>query len=200
MVQELKHTVNCSHDETDLCSVRGACEVGVDLLLLGLVERHKTVQDVVACCGVVGTTLIVGEVVLHGADRQLLLEAIDLVQEENDGSLDEPSRVANRVEQCQSFLHTVDRLIFEEQLVVFRNGDQEKNRCHVLEAVDPLLTLRTLTTNVEHSVGQVANNEGSFGDTGSLDTGAEDILVSGKVVGLSNALHGIKVAETGISN
>lgn len=174
--------------------------MSVDLLLLGLVERHKAVEDVVTCRGVVGTTLVVREVVLHGADRQLLLEAIDLVQEENDGSLDEPSRVANRVEQCQGLLHTVHRLIFEEQLVVLRNGDQEKNRCHVLEAVDPLLTLRTLATNIEHPVGQVANDEGSFCDTGGLDTGAEDILVSREVIGLSNTLHGIKVAKMGISN
>lgn len=173
--------------------------MSVDLLLFGLVERHETVEDVVACCGIVGTALVIREVVLHGADGQLLLETIDLVQEENDGSLDEPSGVANRVEQRQSFLHTVDSLIFEQQLVVFGDGDQEQNRCHVLEAVDPLLPFRTLTTDVEHPVGQVANNEGSFGDTGGLDTGTENILVCGEIVGLSNTLHGIKVAKPGVS-
>lgn len=93
--------------------------MGVDLLSLVLVERHEAVENVIACRGVVSTTLVVGEVVLHGADGKLLLEPIDLVQEQNDRGLDEPSRVANAVEEGKSFLHTVDSLIFEEQLVVF---------------------------------------------------------------------------------
>lgn len=173
--------------------------MGVDLLLFGLVERHETIENVVACCGIVGTALVVREVVLHGADGQLLLETIDLVEEENYRSLDEPSRVANRVEQRQSFLHTVDGLIFKQQLVVFGDGDQEQNRRHVLEAVNPLLPLGTLTTDVKHPIGQVAYNEGSFGNTGGLDTRAENILVSGEIVGLSNTLHGIKVAKPGVS-
>lgn len=85
----------------------------VNLLLFGLVQRHEAVEDVVASSGVVSTSLVVGEVVLHGADRQLLLEAIDLVEEENDRSLDEPAGVADRVEQGERFLHTIDGLIFE---------------------------------------------------------------------------------------
>lgn len=168
--------------------------MSVDLLLFGLVERHETVEDVVACRSVVCTALVVGEVVLHGANGKLFLEAIDFVEEENNRSLDEPSRVADRVEQSEGFLHTVDSLIFEQQLVVFGDGNQEKNGGDIFEAVNPFLPLRTLTTNVEHPVGQVANDEGSFRDTGSLDTRTEDILVSGEVVGLSNAFNGIKVA------
>ncbi len=85
-------------------------------------------------------TFVVGEVVLHGAHGQLLLESIDLVQEQDDGGLDEPPRVADGVEQCESFLHTVDRLVFEQELVVLGDGDQEQNRGDVLEAVYPLLT------------------------------------------------------------
>lgn len=62
--------------------------------------------------------------------------------------------------------------------------------------MNPLLTLRTLTTDIEHTVGQVANNEGGLGDTGGLDTRAKDILVGGEVVGLSNALNSVEVART----
>ena len=79
-----KLTVHCSHDKANLGGVSGTSEVSVDLLLLGLVEGHETVEDVVACSGVVGTALVVGEVVLHGADGELLLEAVDLVKEENN--------------------------------------------------------------------------------------------------------------------
>lgn len=167
----------------------------VNLLLLGLVERDEAVEDIVASSGVVGTALVVGEVVLHGADGKLLLEAVDLIQEENDRCLDEPTRVANRVKQGQSFLHTIDGLIFEKKLVVLGDGDKEENGCDILEAVNPLLTFRTLTTNVEHAVGEIANNESCLGDTCCLDARTEDILVTGQVVGLSNALNGVKVAS-----
>lgn len=167
----------------------------VDLLLLGLVERDEPVEDVIAGGGIVGATLVVGEVVLHGADGQLLLEAVDLVQEQNDRGLDEPARVADGVEQGQRLLHTVDRLIFEQQLVVLGDGDQEEDGSDVLEAVDPLLSLGTLSTDIEHAVRQVADEEGGLGDTGGLDTGAQDILVGGHVVGLRDALNRVEVAR-----
>lgn len=59
-------------------------------------------------------TFIVGKVVLHGADRKLLLEPVDLVEEQNNTGLDKPSRVANTVEKCEGLLHSVDGLIFEQ--------------------------------------------------------------------------------------
>lgn len=77
-------TVDSSHDESDLHGVGGAGEMCVDLLGLVLVQADETVEDVVASSSVVGTALIVREVVLHGADGQLLLESIDLVEEKND--------------------------------------------------------------------------------------------------------------------
>lgn len=97
--------------------------MGVDLLCLVLVETDKAIEDVIASGGVVGTALVVWEVVLHWADRKLLLESVDLVQEQNDACLHEPPRIADAVEQRQSLLHTVDSLVLEEQLVVFGDGD-----------------------------------------------------------------------------
>lgn len=190
-----KLTIHCCHDESNLGSVGSAGEVRVDLLLFGLVQGNETVEDIVASRGVVGTTLVIREVVLHRANRELLLETIDLVEEENDRGLDEPPGVADRVEQSQGFLHTVDGLVFEEQLIVLGDGNEEQNGGDVLEAVNPLLALGSLTTNVEHAVCEVTNNECGLGDTGGLDTGTEDILVGGEVVGLGNALNGIEVAK-----
>ena len=80
----IKRTVYCSHDESDLHCVCCTGEVGVDLLCLMLVERDESVEDVVTRGGVVWATLVVGEVVLHGADGQLLLKSVDLVQEQDD--------------------------------------------------------------------------------------------------------------------
>lgn len=87
--------------------------MSVDLLGFMLVQAHKTVQDVVACSSIIRTALVIREIVLHGADRKLLLEAIDLVQEEDDAGLDKPSGVADAVEKSQSLLHAIYCLVFE---------------------------------------------------------------------------------------
>ena len=113
----------------------------IDLLSFGLVERHESVEDVVACSGVIWAAFVVREVILHWRDWQLLLEPINLVQEQNDAGLDEPPRIANAVEECERFLHSVDSLVFEQQLIVLRNSDEEQNSGDVFEAVDPLLSL-----------------------------------------------------------
>ena len=163
--------------------------MSVDLLCLVLVERDESVEDVVASGGVIWAALVVREVVLHGADGQLLLEPIDLVQEQDNRCLDEPPRIADGVEQCEGFLHTVDGLIFEQQLVVLRDGDQEENGGDVLEAVDPLLSLRSLTTDIEHTVGEVADDERGLSDTSCLDTRSKNILVVGDVVRGGDAVN-----------
>lgn len=49
-------TVDCSHDEANLHSISSTREMCVDLLCFVLVERHESVQDVVASSGIVGTT------------------------------------------------------------------------------------------------------------------------------------------------
>ena len=92
--------------------------------------------------GSIGTmlTFIVWEVILHGADGQLLLESVDLVQEQYYASLDEPSGIADAVEQGKSFLHSVHCFIFEQKLIVLGDGDEEEDCCDIFEAMDPLLS------------------------------------------------------------
>jgi hypothetical protein len=187
--------INCRHDETDLCGISGTCEMCVDLLALMLVKGDEAVQDVVASRAIVITTIVVGEVVLHWADGKLLLEPIDLVEEKNDRGLDEPPGVADGIEKGKSFLHTVDRLVFEKQLVVLGNSDQKENGRDVLEAVNPLLTLRSLATNIEHSVCELADNESRLGNTSRLDTRPQDILVVGHVIRGSNTGNVVEVVS-----
>lgn len=107
------NVIDSSHDESDLGSIGSTGEVGVDLLGLMLIQADESIQDVVACQSVIITAFVVGEVVLHWADWEFLLETINLIQEQNDRSLDEPSRVADGIEEGQGFLHTVDGLILE---------------------------------------------------------------------------------------
>jgi hypothetical protein len=97
--------------------------MGIDLFSLVLVQANEPVQDIVASRSVIISTLVIWEIVLHWADRELLLKSVNLVQEENYRCLDEPSRVANGVKQRKSFLHSVNSLVFEKQLIVFGYGD-----------------------------------------------------------------------------
>lgn len=190
-----KLTINSRHNEPNLRRIRRARKMGINLLILGLIQAHEAMENIVARLLVVLASLVVGEVVLHGREGKLFPEAIDLVEEENDGSLDEPARVADGVEEGEGFLHTVYSLVFEKKLVVLGDGDEEEDGGDVLETVDPLLALGTLSSDVEHAVGELANDEGCLSDTGGLDTGAEDILVRGEVVALGDALDGVKVAN-----
>ena len=78
--------------------------MSIDLLGLMLIQGNKTVEDVVASRSIVRSTFsnirflmipsvcsilielafIIREVVLHRANRKLLLESVDLVQEQDD--------------------------------------------------------------------------------------------------------------------
>lgn len=62
-------TVYSSHDEANLCGIRGASEMCVDLFGLVLVQAHEAVEDVVASGTIVIAALVVREVVLHRAHR-----------------------------------------------------------------------------------------------------------------------------------
>lgn len=147
-----------------------------------------------------GRTFVIREIVLHRAYGQLLLEAVDFVEKEDDGCLDEPARVADGIEECQCLLHAIHRLVLEEQLVVFRYGDEEEDRRDIFEAVDPLFPLGTLTADIKHAIGQVTDNERRLSDARGLDAGAEDVLVVGHVVGLCDTVYRVEVATNTVSS
>ena len=89
---------------------------------------------------------------------------------------------------------TYHTLIFVQHLIVLAERDEKDEGCNILETVDPLLSLRTLSSDVEHAVCKISNDESGLGDTGGLDTGAENILVVGHVVRLCDALNVVEVA------
>jgi hypothetical protein len=93
---------------------------------------------------------------------------------------------------------TYDGLVLVKHLVVFGERDEEDERGDVFEAVDPLLALGALATDVEETVGELANLERRLGDAGRLDTGAEDILVRRQVVGVGHAVDRAEVVDGGV--
>ncbi len=81
----------------------------------------------------------------------LLREEVLLVEEEDDGGVDEPFVVADGVEELHALHHAVHLLVLGQHKVVPGEGHAEDDGSHALEAVDPLLALGPLTANVEHS-------------------------------------------------
>ena len=49
-------TIDCAHDESYLSCVCCAGKMSIDLFGLGLIERDKSVEDIIAGSGVIGTT------------------------------------------------------------------------------------------------------------------------------------------------
>ena len=131
----------------------------VDLLSRrALIETDESMQEILARRIILLFSIAAGPTIVRekAAQRtvlQFLGKEIDLVEEEYDGSLDEPSRVTDRVEEGQGFLHSVHCGVFVECLIVFGEGDEEYEGGDVFETVDPFLTLAALATDVEESVG-----------------------------------------------
>jgi len=143
---------------------------------------------------------------------EFFLEQIDLVQEEDNGRLDEPAGVADGVEKSESLLHSVDGLILIEHLVIFGQGDQEDEGGDIFKAMNPFLTFTPkgllvagtgaigdidvpLTSDVEETVSELAYSEHCLGDTRCLDTRSQNILVGRHVAGVGHALDRIKVTN-----
>ena len=211
------HVLHGVHGDLEQVRIGGVCEVAVDLLLRVAVERAELVEEVLGgrlpVGGVAGE---VGEAVLGDRVRlDLRLEQVHLVEEEDERRAREPLRVRDRFPQHQSFLHLVldggvsgDRtckhrelpslrggsrtytiLVFNKTLVVSADSDEEEQAVDVLEAVDPLLTLRTLASNVEHAVCEIAQVEDRLGDTRCAQTRAQHILVCWNVVAREEAVY-----------
>ena len=107
-------TIDSVHHEADLLCICGTSEVCVDLLGLLLVKGNEAVKNVITCSAVIGTTcakscqytrtyavdtcqtwilrtFVIGEIIFHWAHRQLLFEAINLVQKQDNRCLCKPS-------------------------------------------------------------------------------------------------------------
>lgn len=69
-------------------------------------------------------------------------------------------------------------------MVVAADGYEEQDDLDVVEDVDPLLAFRSLSTNVEHAVGEVASVEDGLANAGGAESCTEDVLVGGGVVTL----------------
>ena len=120
------------------------------------IDLVKAPEQVLCSLIYVAAARVIGKVRCQWRSKQLLLEDIDFVEEEDDARPDEPAGVDNGIKQQQALHHTVLINGFEEHLVVLAEGDAEDDRRDVFEAMDPFLALAPLTTNVKHAVKRLA--------------------------------------------
>ena len=125
--------------------------MAVNLLSRGLVLGYKLSLYVFG-----GGVKLIGPRVFGKTNSQqaafdLLLEQILLVQEQYDGRVDKPLVIADRVEEPQALMHAIRGFVLVEHLVVFAQRHTEYDGGHVLEAVNPLFTLRPLASHVKQT-------------------------------------------------
>jgi hypothetical protein len=77
---------------------------------------------------------------------------------------------------------TYSILVFNKTLIVTTNSDEEEQTVNILKAMNPLLALRALSSNVEHAVCQVPQIKDRLSDTRRAQARAQHILVCGHVV------------------
>lgn len=72
-----------------------------------------------------------------------------------------------------------------QHLIVLRHGYAKDDGGHILEAVDPLLSLRPLSTDVEQFEVQVLEGEVHLDNASGFDASSQNILFGWHVVFLS---------------
>ena len=78
--------------------------------------------------------------------------------------------------QLETLFHPVHGAVLEQNLVVLGQGDDEQDGGDVVEAVDPLLPLRSLPAHVEHVEHGALELKLYLHNAGRLHTGTENVL------------------------
>lgn len=99
---------------------------------------------------IISPTFVLREADGEGTVSDLLGKQVLLVQEKDDGGIDEPLVVANRIKELHGLHHAVHFFVLGQDEVVSREGHTKDDGSHTFEAMDPLFALRSLATHVEH--------------------------------------------------
>jgi hypothetical protein len=95
----------------------------------------------------------------------------------------------------QAEIDAYHAFIFIKHLIIFTQTDEEHKGSDVFETMDPFLSLAALTSDIEELIGKLANFEGGFSDTGSLDTTAKNVLIRREVARLGHTVNGIEIID-----
>jgi uncharacterized protein YuzB (UPF0349 family) len=79
-------------------------------------------------------------------------------------------------------------------MVVATDGNQEEDHLHVIKHMDPLLSFRALSTDIKHSICQVAQVKYCLTYPCRPQSCPQDILVGGEVVSGEQAVDLVEEA------
>jgi hypothetical protein len=92
-------------------------------------------------------------------------------------------------------VRTYHTLVFVQHLIILAERDEEDEGSNILEAVYPLFSLASLTTDVEKLIGKLANLESGLGNACRLDTTPKDVLIMRHVTRVGHAIDSAKVVN-----
>mmetsp|Transcript_16066 Transcript_16066/g.50362 ORF Transcript_16066/g.50362 Transcript_16066/m.50362 type:complete len:95 (+) Transcript_16066:1114-1398(+) len=81
----------------------------------------------------------------------------------------------------ESVNHPILGFILKHHLVEFRKRRNEYYSINIVEAMNPLLPLIPLTTNVDYHKFYVLYDEGLFNDPTCSHSGSQNVLVTGHI-------------------
>ena len=137
--------------EADVLGVYGGGEV-VEEWLTAIPPLPVETLDQVALDVLqpVGVALEVWEVLLDADSLYFLHQEVHLVEEQDDGDVEEELVVNDGLKDVHGFHQAVGAPVLHEDLVVLTGRDHEQDRRDPVEALEPLLALRPLAAHIHH--------------------------------------------------
>ena len=177
------HVLHTLHRLVKKCCV--GCIRVVDVYLLARIA-HEILElpreELLTCFDVSIVACEVGEVFADRcfAGRDLLAEDVHLVEEKDERGSLKVFTVCYALEEHERLVHLVlgsvslilscwlnasySIAIFNKDVVVAADSDEEEDYIDVIEDMDPLLALRSLTADIEHAERKAASLKNRFAD------------------------------------
>lgn len=130
----------------DVVGVCGAGKVrveGLSLLPLVAVDGLLLVQLADVDLGIIGVLALTGEVrevFLQVRGQDFVSQDVSLIEEEDDGGVEEPRRMNGGVEESQTLMHAINGFSLLQNLVILAEGGQEDEGGDIFKTVNPLPT------------------------------------------------------------
>ena len=70
---------------------------------------------------------------------------------QEDWCCNEKRVVTDLLEKIECFMHTIVRCIFKKNLIITSQTDDKDKSFYIIKAVNPLLTFRTLSSNIDNT-------------------------------------------------
>lgn len=97
------------------------------------------------------------------------------------------------------FQNTHCSLVLHQTLIVSTQRGHEHETMHAFEAVNPLLPLGPLPSDIKHVIFQLTQLEQGLGNAGGSESGAKNVLIIRQVVFRKQAVDVVVVTALGVS-